>query len=99
HAALHLLGARAEMRMAGVDVAPGVDDRDHRLARVVAPVVAHLRAARAVIEGLAVGGAVPAVAAEGFWAFPWHAGAVLVRACNSNRRARVASAGSRDPAL
>ena len=32
HAALHLLGALPEMRVAGVDVAPGVDDRDDRLA-------------------------------------------------------------------
>ena len=35
-AALHLLGALAEMRVARVDVAPRVDDRDDRLAGVVA---------------------------------------------------------------
>ena len=49
-AALHLLGALAEVRVARVDVAPRVDDRDHRLAEVVAARVAHLRGARAVAE-------------------------------------------------
>ena len=34
-AALHFLGALAEMRVARVDVAPRVDDRDHRLAEVI----------------------------------------------------------------
>ena len=32
HAALHVLGARPQVRVAGIDVAPGVDDADHRLA-------------------------------------------------------------------
>src|SRR5882762_4439461 len=61
--------ALAEMRVAGVDVAPGVDDGDHGFPRVIALVVAHLGGARAVIEGLAVAHAVPAVAAQLFGAF------------------------------
>ncbi len=32
HAALHVLGARAQVRVAEIDVAPGVDDADDRLA-------------------------------------------------------------------
>ncbi len=63
-AALDLLGALLEVRVAGVDVAPGVDDRDHRLAGVVAAVIAHLRGARAVAERAHVLHAVPAVAAQ-----------------------------------
>ena len=64
HAALHLLGALPEMRMAVVDVRPGIDDRDHRLARVVGAVVAHLRRARAMAERAQVLDAEPAVANE-----------------------------------
>ena len=45
---------------------PGVDDRDHRLAGVVAAVVAHLRGARAMAERAQVVRAVPAVAAQLF---------------------------------
>jgi len=63
-AALDLLRARAEVGMARVDVAPGVDDRDHGLARVVGAVVAHLRGARAMAERPQVVDAVPAVAAQ-----------------------------------
>src|SRR5207247_117908 len=69
HAALDFLRTRAEVRVAGIDVAPGVDDGDHRFPRVIALVVAHLRGARAVVEGLAVAYAVPAVAAQLFGAF------------------------------
>jgi hypothetical protein len=56
----------------GVDVAPGVDDRDHGLAGVIASVVAHLRCARAVVEGLAVARSVPAVAAQILGALSGH---------------------------
>src|SRR4029079_2549021 len=65
-AALHLFGALAEVRVARVDLAPRVDDRDHGLAGVVGPVVTHLRGARAMAEGAQVFRAVPAVAAKLF---------------------------------
>ena len=57
------------MRVAGVDVAPGVDDRDHRFAGVVAAVIAHLGRTRAVPERAEVFDTVPAVAAEFFRLF------------------------------
>ena len=41
-AAFHVFGARAQMPVAGVDVAPGVEDADHRLAGPVGAVVAEL---------------------------------------------------------
>ena len=44
-AALHVLGAVAQMAVAGVDVAPGVDDADHRLAGPVGAVIAESGAA------------------------------------------------------
>jgi hypothetical protein len=65
-AALDLLDPLLEMRVAGIDVAPGVDDGDHRLARVVAAVKAHLRGARAVAEGAEILDAIPAMASEFF---------------------------------
>ena len=54
------------MRVAGIDVTPGVDDRDHRLAGVVAARVAHLRGPRAVAEGAQIRGAIPAPGAQVF---------------------------------
>jgi len=50
NAALHLLGALAEMGVAGVEVGPGVEDGDDRLALVVLAGVTHLLDARAVAE-------------------------------------------------
>ena len=65
HAALDVLGALAEVAVAGADVAPGVEDRDHRLARVVGALVAHLPAVRERWPNDAqVRRAVPAVAAQ-----------------------------------
>ena len=64
HAALHVLGARAQVRVAGVDVAPGVDDADHRLAAPVLGVVADLAQARAVAERAQVLHPEPAVRAQ-----------------------------------
>ncbi len=46
HAALDVLGARAQMRVAGVDLAPGIDDADDRLAGPVLGVVAELACSR-----------------------------------------------------
>ena len=65
-AALDLFNALLEMGVAGVDVAPGVDDRDHRFAHVIAAVVAHACGARTMAEGAHVFRAVPAVAAQFF---------------------------------
>ena len=62
--ALDLLDPLLEVRVAGIDVAPGVEDRDHRLAGVVRARVAHLRGARTVAERAQVVHAVPAVAAQ-----------------------------------
>jgi hypothetical protein len=69
-AAFHLLGALAEVRVAGVDVAPRVDDRDDGLAEVVGAVVAHLRGARAMAEAAQILHPVPAVAAQLLGFFP-----------------------------
>ena len=44
-AALHVFGARAQMAVAGVDVAPGVEDADDRLAGPIVAVIAELLAA------------------------------------------------------
>src|SRR4051812_47825416 len=66
YAALHLLDALLEMGVAGVRIRPGVDDADHRLAGVVAAVVAHLRGARAMAERAQVVHPEPAVAAQLF---------------------------------
>ena len=65
-ATLDLLGPGSEMRMAGVDVAPGVDDGDHRLAGEVLMRIAHLQRTRAVPEGAQVVDAEPAAAAQVF---------------------------------
>src|SRR5690554_731561 len=51
HAALHILGPRPQVRVALIDVAPRVDDRDDGAAAPVHRVVAHLTKARAVAEG------------------------------------------------
>src|SRR5262249_31557177 len=64
HAALDVLGARAQVAVAGVDVAPGVDDADHRLAGPVGRVEAHLAPPRAVAERAQVVDAEPAIAAQ-----------------------------------
>ncbi len=71
-AALHFLGTRAEMRVAGIDVRPGIDDADHRLADEVVVVVAHLQRTRAMPERAQVGRAEPAVAAEGLGRLAGH---------------------------
>ena len=64
HAAFDVLGARAQMRVAEIDVAPGVDDADHRLAGQVGGVIAALAQARAMAEGAQIVDAEPAVAAQ-----------------------------------
>ena len=61
------------MGVAGIDVAPGIDDRDHRLAGIVGAVVAHLRGARPVPERPQVLDPVPAVTAKFLRFLPGHA--------------------------
>ncbi len=63
-AALHFFDALFEVRVARVDLAPRVDDGDHRLAHVIRRVVTHLRGARTVAERAQIVHAVPAVAAK-----------------------------------
>ena len=69
HAALHVLRALAQMRVAEIDVAPGVDDADHRLAAPVGRVEAALAQPRAMAEGAQVVDAEPAMAAQLFGTF------------------------------
>src|SRR3954447_23871778 len=57
------------MRMARIDLAPGIDDADHRLALPVIGVVADLAQPRAMAERTHVGNAEPAVATEVFGLF------------------------------
>jgi hypothetical protein len=63
-AAFDFFNALLEVRVARIDIAPRIDDRDDRLARVVASVKAHLRGARTVAERAQILHAVPAVAAK-----------------------------------
>ena len=72
HAALHVLGACAQMAMAGVDVAPGVDDADDRLAGPVRRVIAELPQPRAMPERAQVVDPEPAMAAQLLGAFAGH---------------------------
>src|SRR6185295_10990497 len=69
HAALHLLGALAQVRVARIDVAPRVDDADHRPAGPVGRVVADLAQPRAMAERAQVADPEPAMAAQVFGAF------------------------------
>ena len=69
HAALHVLGAVAQVRVAEVDVAPGIDDADHRLAAKIGGIEAALAQARAMPEGAQVVDAEPAMAAQVFGTF------------------------------
>jgi hypothetical protein len=66
HAALDVVGARAQMRVAGINVAPGIDDGDHGLAAPIACVIADLPQARAMAEGAQIAHPEPAMAAQIF---------------------------------
>ena len=63
-AALDVLGAQAEMRVARVGVAPGIQDRDDRLAGDVLRAEPGLLRARAMTERSEIVAAEPAVAAQ-----------------------------------
>src|SRR5712692_7915020 len=64
--------ARAQVRVAGVDLAPGIDDADDRPAGPVVGIVAELAQPRAMAERAQVADAEPTVAAQVFRAFPMH---------------------------
>src|SRR5271166_1751554 len=67
------------MGVAGIDVAPGVDDRDHRLSRVVGAVIAHLRGARAMAERAQIVDPVPAMTAKVFRPLAHHGRSSFLR--------------------
>ena len=69
HAAFDAFGARAQMRVARVDIAPGIDDADDRLAGPIGCVVAHAAHARAVSERAHVVDTEPTMAAQILGAF------------------------------
>ena len=60
----HVFGALAQVAVAGIDVAPGVDNGDHRLARVVRRNATHGCRTGAVAERSQIVGAIPAVTAQ-----------------------------------
>src|SRR3954466_10840147 len=66
-APLDLLNPLLEMGVARVDVAPGIDDRDHRLAGIVGAVIAQRGGARPLSHRPQILYAVPAVAAKVLW--------------------------------
>src|SRR5581483_12154223 len=69
----------------GVDLAPGVDDADHRLAGPILGVVADLAQPGAVAERAHVGHAEPAVAAKIFGAFAGHCCSLLAALASHGR--------------
>src|SRR4029077_11855713 len=74
---------------ARIDLAPGVDDADRRLAGPILAVIAELLQARAMAEGAQRLGAEPAVAAELLGGFFWLAHSrTLVRSARINWRPR-----------
>ena len=95
-AALHVLGAGAQMAMAGVDLAPGIDDADHRLADPIGAVIAELPQPRAMAERAQIVLAEPAIAAQLFGQFsfadvirrrsPWALSAPSVRSIQEKRQ-------------
>ena len=69
HAALHVFRARAQVRVTGIDVAPGIDDADDGLLAPVIGVIAELAQPRAVAKGAKIADPEPAMAAEVFRTF------------------------------
>src|SRR6185437_16656257 len=63
-AALHFLHALREMRLAGIQIAPGVEDADDRLAGPILLVIAHLLHARAMAKRTEIIRPQPSQAAE-----------------------------------
>ena len=90
NAALYVLGARAQVRVAEIDVAPGIDDGDHRLAGEIVRVIAALAQARTVAEGAQVVDAEPAVAAQVLRGFAVGHSAAISGLMAASRNARSA---------
>jgi len=89
HAALYIFRALAQMAVAGIDVAPGVDDGDDRLAGIIGLHAAHGSGARTMPKRTQVVGAIPAIAAERFWILERHRfrkACILVRAVYGVKR-------------
>jgi hypothetical protein len=59
-AALHILDAVLEVGVARIEVRPGIEDGDHRLADPVLRPIAHLHGAGAVAEAAQIVGRQPA---------------------------------------
>ena len=64
YAALHVLDALLEMRVAGVEIRPGVDDPDHGPADPILRRVSHLHQPRAMAEAAQIVRREPASAAK-----------------------------------
>ena len=79
--------------MAGIDVAPGVDDGDHGLAGIIGARIAHLRTARAMAERAQVVDAVPAMRAQ-FFGFLARVMAMSDRGCATGSGGGTTTAGS-----
>ena len=94
-AALHVFGAGAQMAVAGIDLAPGVEDADHRLAGPILAVVAELLEPRAMAEGAQVVAAEPAVAAQLFRRFADGHARTVCRCGGRQLAATAAMAASR----
>jgi hypothetical protein len=69
HATLDVFRAIAKVRVAEIDVAPGIDDGDHRLAAEIGIVKATLAQPRPMTECAQVADAEPAMAAQLFGTF------------------------------
>ena len=89
YAAFDFLDALLEMRVARVQIAPCVDDRDHGLAAEVFPRVAHLQRARAVTERAEVFRAEPFVTAQVFGTLALRHGHRLLREKREEHGSRV----------
>src|SRR5262249_6858286 len=74
HAALDVLRPRPQVRVTGVDLAPGIDDADDGSAGPVGGVITELAQPRAVPERAQIVDAEPAVAAQIFGTLTVHCG-------------------------
>src|SRR5262245_16919771 len=107
HAALDVLGTRAQMRVTRIDLAPGVDDADDRPAGPVVGIIAELAQPRAMTERTQVIDAEPTMAAQIFGTLAVHedhpaAGRRTLSRLTSNMKGTSAAAaigGARPPTV
>jgi hypothetical protein len=64
HSLFDVVRALAKMAVARIDVAPGVDNRDDRLARVIRLRTTHGSGSRTMPEGTQIVRAIPAIASQ-----------------------------------